>query len=54
LASTGFNMLRDVEIGATMIIGGWALNRWASRLPEPAPGFVTGESPSAATDDEAH
>jgi hypothetical protein len=33
---TGFNALRDLEIGATLIAGGWALNRWASRLSEPA------------------
>jgi hypothetical protein len=33
---TGFNALRDLEIGASMIAGGWALNRWASRTPKPA------------------
>jgi hypothetical protein len=36
LAATGFNLERDVKIGATMIAGGWALNRWASsRTPNP-------------------
>jgi hypothetical protein len=36
LAMTGFNAIRDLEIGAALIAGGWALNRWASRMPQPA------------------
>lgn len=34
LAQTGLDLERDAEIGATMIAVGWALHRWASRVPE--------------------
>jgi hypothetical protein len=36
LAFTGDNIQRDVEIGAALIAGGWAMHHWASRTPEPA------------------
>ncbi len=31
LASTGFNLQRDAEVGAALIAGGWAMQYWASR-----------------------
>jgi hypothetical protein len=31
LALTGVNLLRDVQIGSAMILGGWVLTRWRSR-----------------------
>jgi hypothetical protein len=51
---TGFNALRDLEIGATMIVGGWALNRWASRSMQAATEGAAGESavPSSGGDDD--
>ena len=36
LAFTGMDILRDAEIGAALIAGGWAIHRWASRKPTPA------------------
>jgi hypothetical protein len=33
LAVTGTDLLRDAEIGAAMVAGGWALHRWTSRGP---------------------
>jgi hypothetical protein len=52
---TGFNALRDLEIGATLIAGGWALNRWASRLPTPATESLSDEPllTSGNDDDES-
>jgi hypothetical protein len=38
LANTGVDVARDAEIGVAMVAGGWALQRWASRPPKPAPG----------------
>jgi hypothetical protein len=34
LANTGFDLERDAAIGAGLIAGGWALQRWASRRPK--------------------
>lgn len=36
LATTGLDLDRDAEIGATMIAVGWVLHRWASRVPPAA------------------
>jgi hypothetical protein len=36
LAFTGIDLLRDAEIGAALIAGGWAMHHWASRTPQPA------------------
>jgi len=36
LAFTGLDIKRDAEIGGALIAGGWAMQHWASRLPEPA------------------
>jgi len=36
LAQTGLDLERDAEIGATMVAVGWALHRWASRVPQAA------------------
>jgi len=37
LAFTGSNLLREVEVGTALIVGGWTLNRWSSRAkPESA------------------
>src|SRR6202034_1441333 len=35
LAFTGLDIVRDAEIGAALIAGGWAMRHWASRLPKP-------------------
>ena len=35
LAFTGFNLQRDVEVGAALIAGGWAMKHWASRTSTP-------------------
>jgi hypothetical protein len=50
---TGFNAVRDLEIGATLIAGGWALNRWAaSRMPQAAPEMATDAGLTAAVSDD--
>ncbi len=36
LAYSGLNIQRDVEIGAALVAGGWAMQHWASRTPKPA------------------
>ena len=36
LAYSGLNIQRDVEIGAALVAGGWAMHHWASRTPKPA------------------
>jgi hypothetical protein len=36
LAFSGIDIQRDVEIGAALIAGGWAMHHWASRTPKPA------------------
>jgi hypothetical protein len=33
LAMTGLNIKRDAEVGAALVAGGWAMQRWASRTP---------------------
>jgi hypothetical protein len=46
LAFTGFDALRDAELGASMIVGGWALTRWASKSSnEVAPISATPDDP---------
>ena len=35
LASTGLNLERDAELGAALVAGGWAMQRWASRQQAP-------------------
>jgi hypothetical protein len=35
LAFTGVDIQRDVEVGAALVAGGWAMQHWASRTPEP-------------------
>jgi len=35
LAYSGINIQRDVEIGAALVAGGWAMQHWASRTPKP-------------------
>ncbi|HEY1828970.1 MAG TPA: hypothetical protein VGG38_01875 [Acidimicrobiales bacterium] len=52
LAFTGFNALRDVEIGGVMIAGGWALSRWASRSVTPAVEGLDAEQPPTSNGDE--
>jgi len=42
LPFTGFSALRDAEIGGALVLGGWALTRWASNTPRPAPAAETG------------
>jgi hypothetical protein len=37
LASTGFNLQRDAEIGAALIAGGWAMQYWSSRTQKERP-----------------
>jgi len=49
LANTGDDLSRDAAIGAGLIAGGWALQRWASRTPKGRPGNRgPGETPIAA------
>lgn len=51
LASTGLDLQRDAEVGAALVAGGWAMQRWASRqapAPQPAP-----EAPEAGSPDSA-
>ena len=36
LAFTGIDIQRDVEIGAALVAGGWAMHHWASRRPKAA------------------
>jgi hypothetical protein len=36
LASSGIDIQRDVEIGAALVAGGWAVQHWASRTPKSA------------------
>ena len=36
LAATGLDIRREVELGAAMVAGGWAMHRWASRMPKKA------------------
>lgn len=51
LASTGLDLQRDAEVGAALVAGGWAMQRWASRqapAPQPAP-----EAPEAGSPDTA-
>jgi hypothetical protein len=31
LAFTGLNIQRDAEVGAALLVGGWAMHHWASR-----------------------
>jgi hypothetical protein len=31
LATTGLDLERDAELGAALVAGGWAMQRWASR-----------------------
>ena len=31
LATTGLDLQRDAELGAALVAGGWAMQRWASR-----------------------
>jgi hypothetical protein len=31
LATTGLDLERDAEVGAALVAGGWAMQRWASR-----------------------
>ena len=51
LANTGTDLLRDAEIGAALVAGGWTLHRWASRQPEraSAPGG-NGDTPGSLSD----
>jgi len=45
LAYSGLNIQRDVEIGAALVAGGWAMQHWASRTPKPAAdGGIEGRS----------
>ena len=45
LAYSGLNIQRDVEIGAALVAGGWAMQHWASRTPKPAAdGQIEGRS----------
>jgi hypothetical protein len=45
LAYSGVNIQRDVEIGAALVAGGWAMQHWASRTPKPAAdGQIEGRS----------
>ena len=37
LAFTGLDIQRDAEIGAALVAGGWAMQHWASRLPQARP-----------------
>jgi hypothetical protein len=36
LALTGVDVKRDAEVGAAMVAGGWAMHKWASRVPKAA------------------
>jgi hypothetical protein len=53
LAMTGMNLQRDAEIGAIMVAGGWAMHKWASRVPhdatESAPAGDNAGSPGERT-----
>jgi hypothetical protein len=42
LAFTGIDIKRDVEVGAAMVAGGWAMHKWASRTPKVAGAHVRG------------
>ncbi len=35
LAFTGLNIQRDAEVGAALVVGGWAMQHWASRALKP-------------------
>ena len=34
LAFTGLNIQRDAEVGAALLVGGWAMHHWASRTAD--------------------
>ena len=46
LAFTGLNMQRDIEVGAALVAGGWAMQHWASRGPKPAGTGPSGVPPA--------
>ena len=35
LAFTGLDIQRDAEVGAALVVGGWAMQHWASRVAKP-------------------
>ncbi len=51
LAMTGLDLQRDAAIGATMVVGGWAMHRWSSRVPpDAAEATPPGERPKSPGD----
>jgi len=51
LAFTGFDALRDAEIGAAIMAGGWALTRWSSKAEGPAMAADHGSFDDGSFDD---
>ena len=46
LAFTGIDAERAVELGAGLLVGGWALTRWSSRRDDDSPGDqLAGQAP---------
>ncbi len=50
LAFTGLDIKRDAEIGAAMIAGGWAMHKWASRVPKAARAGATTDEAGSPSD----
>jgi hypothetical protein len=51
LANTGIDIQRDAEIGAALIAGGWAMQRWASRALKPAAAGISDTHPAESAGD---
>jgi hypothetical protein len=53
LAMTGLDIKRDAELGAAMVAGGWAMHRWASRMPKGAVAAAGDAHEAGSTDPSA-
>ena len=51
LANTGVDIQRDAEVGAALIAGGWAMQRWASRAVKPAAAGTSDAHPAESAGD---
>jgi hypothetical protein len=51
LANTGVDIQRDAEVGAALIAGGWAMQRWASRAVKPAAAGTPDAHPAESAGD---
>ena len=51
LANTGVDIQRDAAVGAALIAGGWAMQRWASRAAKPAAAGISDAHPAESAGD---